>query len=165
MSSSYWAPEFVHSLKTNPTLATLDLSNNLIGDKGAKALAETLKTNLTLITLYMSSYSIGDNGDQALAEALKINSILQLNPRVWSAKSGKVKWFSASKGYGFITPDPDGNGMGVEELFAHYTSIMTDGFKTLDEGAAVTFCVEKGPMGSHATDIRLDTDAPQASTD
>lgn len=79
------APKFVHSLKTNPNLATLDLSNNLIGDKGAKALAETLKTNLTLITLYMSSYSIGDNGDQALAEALKIKSTLQLNLRVWSA--------------------------------------------------------------------------------
>ncbi|KAG0074152.1 hypothetical protein BGZ90_010976, partial [Linnemannia elongata] len=79
------APEFSHSLKTNPTLATLDLNNNSIGDNGSKALAETLKTNLTLITLYMRSNSIGNNGDQALAEALKINSTFQLNPRVWSA--------------------------------------------------------------------------------
>jgi cold shock CspA family protein len=39
-------------------------------------------------------------------------------------KKGKVKWFNASKGYGFITPDPDGNGMGVDELFAHQTAIQ-----------------------------------------
>ncbi|KAK5816976.1 hypothetical protein F5H01DRAFT_342139 [Linnemannia elongata] len=55
--------------------------------------------------------------------------------------------------------------MGVEELFAHQISIMTNGFRTLDEGAAVTFCVEKGPHGLQAIDIRLDPNAPQASTD
>ncbi|KAF9954715.1 hypothetical protein BGZ70_010483 [Mortierella alpina] len=74
-------------------------------------------------------------------------------------KKGKVKWFNASKGYGFITPDPDGNSMGVEEIFAHQTAIQMDGFKTLDEGAPVTFVVEQGPKGLQATDIRPDTDA------
>lgn len=82
-----------------------------------------------------------------------------------SRKKGKVKWFNASKGYGFITPDPDGNGMGVDELFAHQTAIQMDGFRTLDEGAPVTFCLEQGPKGLQATDIRLDTDTPHASAD
>jgi cold shock protein len=79
-------------------------------------------------------------------------------------KKGKIKWFNASKGYGFITPDPDGNGMGVDELFAHQTAIQMDGFRTLDEGARVTFVVEQGPKGLQATDIRPDPDEPSASS-
>lgn len=71
---------------------------------------------------------------------------------------GKVKWFNASKGYGFITPDSD-SGVGVDELFAHQTAVQMDGFRTLDEGAPVTFVVELGPKGPQATDIRLNSDA------
>ncbi|KAG0040505.1 hypothetical protein BGZ83_002528, partial [Gryganskiella cystojenkinii] len=69
---------------------------------------------------------------------------------------GKVKWFNAGKGYGFITPDPDSN-LGVDELLAHQTAIQMDGFRTLDEGAPVTFVVEQGSNGLQATDIRPDT--------
>ncbi|MFF1480217.1 cold-shock protein [Streptomyces sp. NPDC058301] len=68
-------------------------------------------------------------------------------------KTGKVKWFNASKGYGFITPDPD-QGVMTDELFAHQTAIQMDGFRTLDEGTPVTFVVEQGPKGLQATDIR-----------
>ncbi|MFF8883905.1 cold-shock protein [Streptomyces flaveolus] len=71
---------------------------------------------------------------------------------------GKVKWFNTSKGYGFITPDPDAN-LGTDELFAHQTSFQMDDFRTLDEGAPVTFLVEQGPKGLQATDIQLDASA------
>ena len=61
--------------------------------------------------------------------------------------SGTVKWFNAEKGFGFITQE---NG---EDVFAHFSAIQSDGFKTLDEGQAVTFEVEEGQRGLQATNI------------
>ena len=61
--------------------------------------------------------------------------------------TGKVKWFNADKGFGFITGE-DGN-----DVFAHFSAIQSDGFKTLDEGQAVTFDTEEGPRGLQATNI------------
>lgn len=60
---------------------------------------------------------------------------------------GTVKWFNADKGFGFITGE-DGN-----DVFAHFSAIQSDGFKTLDEGQAVTFDTEEGPRGLQATNI------------
>ena len=54
---------------------------------------------------------------------------------------GTVKWFNADKGYGFISRE-DG-----DDLFVHFSEIQTDGFKTLDEGQAVTFDVTTGQNG------------------
>ena len=54
---------------------------------------------------------------------------------------GTVKWFNPEKGYGFISR-PDG-----EDLFVHFSEIQMDGFKTLDEGAAVSFDVTEGQNG------------------
>ena len=62
-------------------------------------------------------------------------------------KNGTVKWFNADKGFGFITGE-DGN-----DVFAHFSAIQSDGFKTLDEGQAVTFDTEEGPRGLQATNI------------
>lgn len=73
-------------------------------------------------------------------------------------KKGKVKWYNASKGYGFITPDPDA-GVGVDELFVHQVSIEMDGFRTLEEGAPVTFVPAQGPKGLQATEVRPFVDA------
>ncbi|WP_033592935.1 cold-shock protein, partial [Enterococcus faecalis] len=56
-------------------------------------------------------------------------------------------WFNADKGFGFITGE-DGN-----DVFAHFSAIQSDGFKTLDEGQAVTFDTEEGPRGLQATNI------------
>jgi len=55
---------------------------------------------------------------------------------------GTVKWFNAEKGYGFITPDGGG-----QDLFVHFSAIQSSGYRTLDEGQAVTFEVtQKGPQ-------------------
>ena len=61
--------------------------------------------------------------------------------------NGTVKWLNADKGFGFITGE-DGN-----DVFAHFSAIQSDGFKTLDEGQAVTFDTEEGPRGLQATNI------------
>jgi CspA family cold shock protein len=64
--------------------------------------------------------------------------------------TGTVKWFSDEKGYGFITPDDGGS----KDLFVHHTAIQSEGFKTLAEGAKVTYEVgdgEKGPTALNVT--------------
>lgn len=61
--------------------------------------------------------------------------------------TGKVKWFNASKGYGFITGD-DG-----KEVFVHFSAIVADGYKTLDEGAAVEYEVNEGEKGPQAVNV------------
>jgi CspA family cold shock protein len=69
--------------------------------------------------------------------------------RVFFMATGTVKWFNESKGYGFITPDEKG-----EDLFAHFSAIKMDGFKTLKEGQRVSFEVTTGPKGKQASNIQ-----------
>lgn len=61
---------------------------------------------------------------------------------------GTVKWFSNSKGYGFITADD-----GVD-LFVHHSDIESEGFRTLEEGEAVEFELGEGPKGLKAANVR-----------
>ena len=63
--------------------------------------------------------------------------------------SGTVKWFNEKKGFGFITPDDGG-----QDLFVHYSSIESDGFKSLREGQAVEYEVGEGQKGPAATNVR-----------
>jgi CspA family cold shock protein len=67
--------------------------------------------------------------------------------------SGKVKWFNNAKGYGFINEDGKS-----EDLFAHYSAIQMDGYKTLKAGQAVVFEIIQGPKGLHAVNIGLPQD-------
>ncbi len=60
---------------------------------------------------------------------------------------GTVKWFNASKGFGFIAQD---NG---KDVFVHYSAIQTDGYKTLEEGARVRFEIVEGPKGPAADKV------------
>ena len=61
---------------------------------------------------------------------------------------GTVKWFNSEKGYGFIANDEGG-----EDVFVHFTGIVADGFKTLEEGQSVTFDVTEGNRGPQATNV------------
>jgi cold shock protein len=61
--------------------------------------------------------------------------------------NGTVKWFSASKGYGFIERE------GGPDVFVHFSAIKMDGFRTLREGQQVEFTIEQGPKGLQAADV------------
>ena len=64
--------------------------------------------------------------------------------------TGTVKWFNDDKGFGFITPDDGGR-----DAFVHFSAIQGDGFKSLTEGAKVSYELGDGPKGPQATDVRL----------
>jgi cold shock protein len=63
--------------------------------------------------------------------------------------TGTVKWFSDEKGFGFITPED-----GSTDLFVHQSAINADGFRTLAEGAKVSFETESGPKGPRAVNVQ-----------
>lgn len=63
--------------------------------------------------------------------------------------TGIVKWFNDAKGFGFITPEGGG-----EDLFAHFSAITMEGFKTLKEGERVSFDITQGPKGKQASNIK-----------
>ena len=63
-------------------------------------------------------------------------------------EKGVVKWFNGSKGYGFISRE---NG---EDVFVHYSSIQSDGYRTLNQGDEVEFEVTEGPKGLQATNVK-----------
>lgn len=62
-------------------------------------------------------------------------------------QNGTVKWFNADKGFGFITGSND------KDVFVHFSSIKTDGFKSLEEGQKVSYGVEQGNRGLQATNV------------
>ncbi|PWV69087.1 MULTISPECIES: cold-shock protein [Halomonas] len=63
--------------------------------------------------------------------------------------TGTVKWFNDSKGFGFISPSD-----GSDDVFAHFSEIQSDGFKSLQEGQSVSFDVTQGKKGLQASNIK-----------
>ena len=68
-------------------------------------------------------------------------------------KIGKVKWFNNTKGFGFITPDDNG-----EDLFVHFSSIDGEGYRSLQEGQSVEFDVTQGRKGLEAKSVKVMTE-------
>ena len=71
---------------------------------------------------------------------------------------GTVKWFSNAKGYGFIAPEEGG-----DDIFAHFSAIDMDGYKSLRQGQKVEFEVSNGPKGLLASSIKLDGETDDSS--
>jgi len=74
--------------------------------------------------------------------------------------SGKVKWFNNAKGYGFINEEGKS-----DDLFAHYSAIRMDGYKTLKAGQSVVFDIVQGPKGLHAVEIKVAAEAAAAAAE
>jgi cold shock protein len=75
------------------------------------------------------------------------NRQLKTEEELQVREQGTVKWFNASKGYGFIQRQSG------EDVFVHFSAIQADGYKTLNEGQAVEFEVTKGPKGLQASNV------------
>lgn len=84
---------------------------------------------------------MGKTPSKELKATIKKMEVLQM--------VGTVKWFDADKGYGFITTE-DGN-----DIFAHFSQIQAEGYKTLNEGDSVIFDVIQGDRGEQAANIRV----------
>ena len=72
--------------------------------------------------------------------------------------AGKVKWFNDSKGFGFI--EPEGGGA---DVFAHFSAVQMEGFRTLKQGSHVVYDLVQGPKGDLAQNIRLADVQPSAA--
>ena len=72
--------------------------------------------------------------------------------------SGSVKWFNDAKGFGFIQPDGGG-----PDAFAHFSAIQSEGYKSLKEGARVSFELSQGEKGLMAANIKAENDSAEAA--
>ncbi len=84
---------------------------------------------------------------------LQFNVLLFIHLKVVNTMvSGTVKWFNDGKGYGFISPAD-----GSADVFVHFSSIASEGFRSLSEGQAVRYEVEDGPKGPQAAQVMVDS--------
>ena len=86
---------------------------------------------------------------QLLPSTLRVSQHNDLPEGARNMATGTVKWFSDEKGFGFITPDEGG-----KDLFVHFSAISGNGFRTLAEGAKVSYDAEEGPKGPNAANVQ-----------
>lgn len=79
-----------------------------------------------------------------------LSNFVYSNRKIEDDMNGKVKWFDNKKGFGFIIADEDS-----KEIFVHYTDIVKEGFKTLDEGQRVTYELGDGAKGPQAVNVTV----------
>lgn len=101
--------------------------------------------------LKLSTLVVGRNNISAFRT--RIQSLANLEKEVSGMATGKVKWFNNAKGFGFIREDGRD-----EDIFAHYSTISMDGYRTLKAGQDVKFDLSEGPKGLHAVNIKLPDD-------
>jgi CspA family cold shock protein len=89
-----------------------------------------------------------DKQVQASGQLILHEQHFKLRRRKTPMPTGTVKWFSDEKGFGFITPDE-----GSRDLFVHHSSIQADGYRSLAEGAKVSYEEEAGPKGPKAINV------------
>ena len=86
--------------------------------------------------------------DSPPARSSSAQTRVLFHPEVEKVATGKVKWFSDEKGFGFITPSD-----GSKDVFVHHSAVQGSGFKSLTEGQTVTYNVEQGQKGPSATNV------------
>jgi CspA family cold shock protein len=102
-----------------------------------------MKRVIAILAILMAAFSVS-----AFAQGTNAPTKEQKSPADALEKTGVVKWFNDSKGYGFIVPDDKS-----AEIFVHHTAIQMDGFKTLKEGQKVRYRVLSGPKGAQARPV------------
>jgi CspA family cold shock protein len=86
-----------------------------------------------------------------ITRALSFNHLCKEKEKMSERVDGTVKWFNASKGYGFIERQ------GGPDVFVHFSAIKMDGYRVLQEGQKVQFDIEKGPKGLQAANVTVIT--------
>ena len=99
----------------------------------------------------LSTLVVGINNNPAIET--RIQNLANLEKEVSCMATGKVKWFNNAKGFGFIREDGRD-----EDIFAHYSTISMDGYRTLKAGQDVEFDLSEGPKGLHAVNIKVPGD-------
>jgi cold shock protein len=102
-------------------------------------------------TLYRAGYRVRSNKERVRGwKNSSLNMFQKDVGRCFYMATGTVKWFNEAKGFGFITPED-----GSKDLFVHFSNIQSEGYKTLADGASVTFEAREGQKGPEATNVQV----------
>lgn len=130
---------------SNVVRSAIDRRRIYSNNRGVSAMADLLPGRDSTNEVVGCGWQVGRT---PLRVSVESGTASSLSWRGEGMSTGTVKWFNDAKGFGFITPDDGG-----EDLFAHFSAINMNGFKTLKEGQKVNFEVVQGPKGKQASNI------------